>query len=101
VNCKLFHFIHFQFPSLTSPVEIPLHIASSIMEGQANIRTLFASAKNQRKQLEVSSDPTSALYQENLQAAIATLEECQRIADRISLFGPNETEDDISSGDLQ
>lgn len=71
------------------------------MEGQTNIRTLFASAKSQRKQLEISSDLTSALYQENLQAAIATLEECRRIADHISLFSPNETEDDISSGDIQ
>jgi len=65
------------------------------------MRALFTLAKNQRKQLEISSDSTSALYQENLQAAIVTLEECRRIADRISLFSPNETEDDISSGDLQ
>ncbi len=71
------------------------------MEKQTNMRALFTLAKNQRKQLEISSDSTSALYQENLQAAIVTLEECRRIADRISLFSPNETEDDISSGDLQ
>ena len=71
------------------------------MEHQSNIRVLFSSARNQRKELEQSSDPTSTIYQENLQAAIATLEECRVIADRITLFSPNETEEDIPSGDLQ
>ena len=71
------------------------------MEFQPSIRTLFLSARNQRKGLEQSSDPTSIIYQENLQAAIATLEECRMIANRITLFSSNETEDDISSGDLQ
>lgn len=71
------------------------------MESQSSIRTLFLSARNQRKELEQSSDPTSTIYQENLQAAIATLEECRIIAHRATLFSPNETEDDISSGDLQ
>lgn len=71
------------------------------MDTDTNIRTLFTSAKNQRKELESFSEPTSSVYQENLQAAITSLEECRKIADRISLFSPNETEDDISSGDLQ
>lgn len=71
------------------------------MEPESNIRTLFTAARTQRKELESSSDPTSALYHENLQSAITALEQCRKIADRISLFSPNETEDDISSGDLQ
>lgn len=71
------------------------------MDTELNIRTLLTSAKNQRKELETSPEPTSSIYQENLQAAITSLEECRKIADRISLFSPNETEDDISSGDLQ
>ena len=71
------------------------------MDTDINIRTLFTSAKTQRKELESFSDPTSSIYQENLQAAIKSLEGCRKIADRISLFSPNETEDDISSGDLQ
>ena len=71
------------------------------MEHQSSIRTLFASARSQRKQLEQSSDPTTTIYQENLQVAIATLEECRNTADRLSLFSPNETEEDIASGDLQ
>ena len=76
-------------------------LESNKMDSDINIRTLFTTAKNQRKELESSPDPTSSVYQENLQAAITSLEECRKIADRISLFSPNETEDDISSGDLQ
>lgn len=71
------------------------------MESQSNIRTVFASARDQRKQLESFPSSNSAVYQENLQAAIASLEECRKIADRVSLFSQNETEDDITSGDLQ
>lgn len=71
------------------------------MDANKDIRTLFTSAKTQRNELESFPDPTSSVYQVNLQAAIASLEECREIADRISLFSPNETEDDISSGDLQ
>lgn len=71
------------------------------MESQTNIRTLFAASNAQRKELDAIPDPSSALYQENLQAAIATLEECRNIAHHISLFSDNETEDDIPTGDLQ
>lgn len=71
------------------------------MDTDMNIRSLFTFAKHQRNELESASEPTSSVYQENLQAAITSLEECRKIADRISLFSPNETEDDISSGDLQ
>lgn len=71
------------------------------MEPESNIRTLFTSARTQRRQLESSPNPTSTLYQENLQSAIAALEKCQKLADRISLFSQNEIEEDISSGDLQ
>ena len=71
------------------------------MEIHSNIHNLFAAARNERKELDQSSDPTSSLYQENLKAAITTLEKCRTIADRISLFSRNETEDDIASGDLQ
>lgn len=72
-----------------------------MMESQSNIRTIFASSKAQRKALESSLEPISEIYQENIQAAIATLNECRELADRLSLFSPNETEDDISSSDLQ
>ena len=67
---------------------------------EANIRTLFARAKDLRKQLE-SLQSTSQVYHENLQNAIAALEECRKIADSVSLFSPNEMEEDIPSRDLQ
>ncbi|MCJ1423508.1 hypothetical protein MMC29_001392 [Sticta canariensis] len=71
------------------------------MESQSNLRTLFASSKAQRKALESNLEPSSAVYQEDLHAAIATLDECRRLADHLSLFSPNETEDDIATSDLQ
>lgn len=71
------------------------------MEPENSIRSFFASAKAQRKELDSFSDPTTSVYQENLQAAIASLEECRRLAERISLFSSNEAEEDVASGDLQ
>lgn len=71
------------------------------MNSESNIRSIFTSARSLRKDLESSPDPTSSIYQENLRAAIASLEQCRIIADRIALFSPNETDDDISTGDLQ
>ena len=69
-------------------------------ESQSNIKSLFSRAQLLRKQLE-SLETTTQLYQENLQTAISTLEACRKLADKVSLFSPNETQDDISSGDLQ
>ena len=69
-------------------------------ESQSNIRSLFSRAQLLRRQLD-SLETTTQLYQENLQTAISTLEACRQLADNVSLFSPNETQDDISSGDLQ
>ena len=71
------------------------------MEQPINIRTLFASAKAIRKQLDTLPEPASFVYQENLRAAITSLDDCRKLADQVALFSPNETQDDISSGDLQ
>ena len=71
------------------------------MESDTSIRGLFATAQNRRKSLESFPDTTDSDYQENLQAAIASLDGCRALADRISLFSPNESEDDIASVDLQ
>lgn len=68
---------------------------------EQNIRSLFASAENQRKQIESSWDGNTAAYQQNIAAAIATYESCLKLADRISLFSPNESLEDLTSGDLQ
>ena len=71
------------------------------MNSQSSIQTLFKSYRAQRNALESTSDPNSASYQERLQAALSTLQECHEIIERSALFSTNETEDDISSGDLQ
>ncbi|GME62055.1 TAP42-like protein [Neofusicoccum parvum] len=66
-----------------------------------SLRGLFASAEVKRKELEASYDSNSDAYQQKLNSAIATYEECLRVADRVSLFSPNETLEDVSSGDIQ
>lgn len=74
--------------------------ASTMAESQQNLKTLFAAANNLRKQLE-SLQTTTQQYQDSLRTAISTFEECHDLATRISLFSPNETEDDIASADFQ
>ncbi len=66
-----------------------------------SIRALFRSAESKCDALETSRDSSSSTYRENLAAAIATFEECRLLADRLSLFSPNETLEDIATGDLQ
>lgn len=67
-----------------------------------SLRELFSDAEDLRNTLESSSTPTnSTAFQENLASAIATYEECLQIAQRISLFSPNETLEDINSTNLQ
>jgi hypothetical protein len=70
------------------------------MEDQS-IKSLFSLAERKRNAVETSWDSSSSIYRENLAAAIATYEECRVLADRLSLFSPNETLEDITSGDLQ
>jgi hypothetical protein len=74
--------------------------ANSRMAEQS-IRSLFASAEHQRKDIEASWETNTTTYQENLAAAIATYDDCLKLADRLSLFSPNETLEDLTSGDLQ
>jgi hypothetical protein len=68
---------------------------------EQSIKSLFSSAEHQRKDIESSWDTDTAIYQQNLAAAIATYDDCLKLADRLSLFSPNETLEDITSGDLQ
>ncbi|KAK8208003.1 Type 2A phosphatase-associated protein 42 [Zalaria obscura] len=66
-----------------------------------NLRAAFASAEKKRQEVESSWETNTTAYQDNLSAAIAAYEQCLQVADRISLFSPNESLEDISSGDLQ
>ena len=66
-----------------------------------SIRMLFRSAEIKRDGVENVRDISSSAYRENIAAAIATFEECRMLADRLSLFSPNETLEDIATGDLE
>lgn len=70
-------------------------------EEPRNIRSLFLTAERARQTLSSSYDTNSRTYQENLNACIATYEECLQLSEQVSLFSPNETLDDVSSTDLQ
>jgi len=65
------------------------------------LRTCFEDAEAKRKVLETAFDSNSATFQENLTSAIEKYEECVKIAAQVSFFSPNETLEDVSSGDLQ
>ncbi|KAF2754589.1 TOR signaling pathway regulator [Pseudovirgaria hyperparasitica] len=66
-----------------------------------NLRGLFAEAQAKSRDLESTWDTNSATFQENLSITIDTYEECLEAVERVSLFSPNESLEDISSGDLQ
>jgi immunoglobulin-binding protein 1 len=68
---------------------------------EQSIKSLYSSAELQRKVIEASWETNTVEYQQNVAAAIANYDECLKLADRLSLFSPNETLEDITSGDLQ
>ncbi len=68
---------------------------------EQSIKSLFNSAERQRKDIQASWETNTATYQQNLAAAISSYEECLKLIDSLSLFSPNETLEDLASGDLQ
>lgn len=70
-------------------------------EKPQNLQALFAAAKNRKKSVESATETNNDSYRELLSGAIKQFEECQRFITQLSLFSPNETVDDISTGDLQ
>lgn len=73
----------------------------TLIMAEQSIKSLFSSAELQRKDIESSWDSNAETYKQNLAAAIATYQDCLKLADRLSLFSPNETLEDLTSGDLQ
>ncbi|KFY21948.1 hypothetical protein V493_06970 [Pseudogymnoascus sp. VKM F-4281 (FW-2241)] len=69
------------------------------MEDQ-NIKSLFAQAERKRQEIEQTYDRNSTTYHDNLATAVGSYEECRVLADRQSLFSPNEILEDITTGDL-
>jgi len=74
---------------------------NSMDEQPKTLRELFSDAEKKRQQIESAYDSNSATFQENLSSAIATYEECLKLAERVSLFSANEGIDDVSSSDFQ
>lgn len=68
---------------------------------EQTIKSLFSLAEKKRNAAEVARDISDSAYRENIASAIATYEECRQLADRLTLFSPNETLEDIASGDLR
>lgn len=95
----------FLAPPPPSPVHHPTKTTRTLYlppnMAEQSIKSLFSSAERQRKDIEASWDSNTATYQQNLAAAISTYEDCLKLADRLSLFSPNETLEDLTSGDLQ
>ncbi|KAF5872731.1 putative type 2a phosphatase-associated protein 42 protein [Botrytis fragariae] len=66
-----------------------------------SLKTLFNSAERQRLAIESSWDTNTEKYQEDVASALTAYQECRQLADRLALFSPNETLEDINSSDIQ
>jgi immunoglobulin-binding protein 1 len=73
----------------------------NMAEADRSLRSVFEDAEQRRETVEHSSDSNSGVFQNNILSAIQLYEQCLAIADRISLFSPNETLEDINTADLQ
>lgn len=65
------------------------------MEEPQNLRTLFTTAKVEKESLD-SHHPTA-----DVNTTISKLKECHRLVRDLSLFSPNESLEEIPTGDLQ
>lgn len=66
-----------------------------------SLRSVYNDAEKKRSTIESSFDSNAASFQDSVTAAIQLYEECLNIASQISLFSPNESLEDIATGDLQ
>jgi hypothetical protein len=71
------------------------------MEEPQSLRSLFASAKEQRETLGSRGDTNTEAYRDDVNATIAKFQECQRQISILSLFSSNESLEDISTNDIQ
>jgi hypothetical protein len=71
------------------------------MEEQQSLRSLFASAKEQKSALGSRGDTNVESYRDEVNATIAKFQECQRQVSMLSLFSSNELLEDISTSDIQ
>lgn len=86
---------------LFDPIVATIHPEQPTMEQPQSLRSLFATAKAEKSELETRPDTNTDRYRSDVSATIAKFEECQRLVDVLSLFSSNEPLEDISTGDLQ
>lgn len=70
-------------------------------EEQHSLKSVYEEAEKRQSLIQNSFDSNSSSFQDNLIIAIQLYEQCAKIADRISLFSPNESLEDIGSSDLK
>ncbi len=69
-------------------------------ESPPSLRSLFLSAKSKEVELQHLESSNSA-YQETLQQALSTYEECRNLIGRLAMFSRNETSEDIATSAIQ
>ena len=70
-------------------------------EEPQSLRSCFIEAEKNRQCFESGLDTSSASSQSTLSAAICKYQTCDELVDEVSMFSPNESLEDVSSGDLQ
>jgi immunoglobulin-binding protein 1 len=74
---------------------------AQMTEQPQSLRDLLQAAKAHQQSIESSAQPNSDAYRGEVSAAVAKLEECQRLISQVSLFSSNEGLEDITTADLQ
>jgi len=69
-------------------------------QGPPTLKALFAAAETRREALEGCYEATYPGYREALAPAIAGYESCLDLISQLGIFSPNESADDINTGDL-
>ena len=69
-------------------------------ESPPSLRSLFLSARSKEVELQHVENSNRA-YQELLQLAASTYEECRDLIERLAIFSRNETSEDIATSAIQ
>jgi hypothetical protein len=70
-------------------------------QADRSLRSVFEEAEQKRTSLDNTYSSNSTTFRDNVVSAVQLYEQCLQIADRISLFSPNETLEDVNTADLQ
>ena len=84
------------------PVSEGLSLQYFIMTDQPqSLKELFQAAKAQKQSIELSAEPNSDAYRQEVSETINKLQECQRLISQLSLFSSNEGLEDVPTSNLQ